>query len=178
MKQSPLCGEDCFGIVLFAMMYLPLPEALSARFPVRRCDRVFCSEGKKTGDGAPEGLPLIFRFFPTLTLSFGHPSPTGKGAGVKEGLTPSCDGEPLSSSTPRYAGSVRCLSREIVPLHLQVKICAEIIPDGRQKRTSEYAEALVSKSNRPEGFEKPSGRRVTSITDRLTCSCHHQELCW
>jgi hypothetical protein len=38
----------------------------------------------KTGNGIPEGLPLNCRFFP------GRISP---------GLAPSCDGEPLSSSS-------------------------------------------------------------------------------
>jgi len=33
----------------------------------------------KMGDGTPKGLPLICRFFQTLTLSFGRPSPSGKG---------------------------------------------------------------------------------------------------
>ena len=35
----------------------------------------------KTGDGTPEGLPLICRFFLALTLSCGHPLPVWEGQG-------------------------------------------------------------------------------------------------
>jgi len=64
----------------------------------------FISEGKsKRVMAHPKG----FRWsvdFPDLTLA---PS-------KREGrqLAPYCDGEPLSSSTPRRAGSMRCLSRQ------------------------------------------------------------------
>ena len=50
------------------------------------------------GDGAPEGLPLNYRFFLNHHPVFDIPPPAGEGR-VMAKLTPSCDGEPLSSSS-------------------------------------------------------------------------------
>ena len=61
------------------------------------------------GDGAPEGLPLIFRF------SYLSPALLTEGQAVGSILA---NGEPLSSSTPRGAGSMRCLSQDKLTRHL------------------------------------------------------------
>jgi hypothetical protein len=45
------------GTVLNATLYVFVRAMAGAAF-----SQSFNSEGKRTGDGAPEGLPLIFRF--------------------------------------------------------------------------------------------------------------------
>jgi hypothetical protein len=67
---------------LATTLRMPLFASLSTRLLAWPCRKVLLRRERETGDGAPEGLPLICRFFlnphPVLRTSL---SPQGRGRG-------------------------------------------------------------------------------------------------
>src|SRR5512133_1297997 len=93
---------------------MPLPVSLSARLLRRLCGRISGIGGKEiAGDGTPEGLPLIFRFF--------HPClPAVQLLINQRRLAPSRRWRTLFLVTPRSAGPCAALSQRILTFHLLV----------------------------------------------------------